>query len=99
MLISRSGRPTPRIKASGIFHRINRQRGAILPFVIALLGVVVLGLAFFFLSFDRLLGSSNEQKTSVESASLTIAGDLSKIVIDDPNYGFVGLSDQAPTGT
>ncbi len=84
-------------------HRINQkklrrvQQGSALILVVAGIMTVV-GLGFFALRFCRILASHQEQKTAIEAAALAAAHDLSKIVIDDPNLGFVSLSDYAPVG-
>ena len=51
------------------------------------------------MTFTGMLGSYQEQRTAIEAASLAAAKDLSAIVIDDPNFGLIGLSDSSPTGT
>jgi hypothetical protein len=78
--------------------QIRQSRGNMMPLVISILVFVVFTLALFFLSFTRMLGSHEEQRTAIESASLAAAHDLGAIVIEDPNFGFLSLSDQAPTG-
>lgn len=69
-----------------------------LPLVISVLVFIVFAIGLFFLSFTRLLGSHEEQRTAIESAALAAAHDLGSIVIEDPNFGFLSLSDQTPTG-
>lgn len=62
-----------------------------------ILGIIVV-LVLFALGYARLLGSSSEQKTSIETAAIAAARDISNIVIDTDEFGFVGLSDSAPNG-
>lgn len=54
---------------------------------------------FFALGYVRLLGSSSEQKTAIEAAALAAARDISKIVLDTPEFGLIGISDSAPKDT
>jgi hypothetical protein len=65
--------------------------------VAALLGIVIT-LLFFALRFTQLLGTHHERASAIEAAALAAAKDLSQEVIEDPNFGFVGLSDGAPIG-
>lgn len=75
------------------------QKGGILPLVVATFITVLFVLAAFLLGVTRLVGSHQEQMTAIESAALVASRDISQIVIEDSNFGFVGLSDRAPTGT
>lgn len=71
--------------------------------VLFLLAAITIGifLTIFMFTFNyvRLIaGSTPEQKTAIEAAALAAAKDLSRIIIEDPNFGFIGLSDGAPVG-
>jgi hypothetical protein len=70
--------------------------------MLAIITAVTVGIiafiAFFSLAYVRFLGSSNEQKTAIESAALAAARDISRIAVNTPEYGWVSLSDSAPTG-
>ena len=46
-----------------------------------------------------MIGSYHEQRSAIEASTLAAAKDLSAIVINDPNFGYIGLSDSAPIGT
>jgi hypothetical protein len=61
-------------------------------------GILTLVLLFA-LAYTRLLGGNQEQRTAIEAASIAAAKDLGRIVINDSNFGYVGLSDAAPVGT
>lgn len=74
------------------------NRGNMLCFVTSVFAGILLVVSFFSLKLTRILGSYWEQRTKIEAASLAVAKDLSRIVIEDPNYGFISLSDYAPTG-
>jgi hypothetical protein len=76
-----------------------RSRGASLVLVIAVFGFAALMIMFFGLKYTGFLGSYHEQKSAIEAAALVAAKDLSAVVIDDPNFGLVGLSDFSPIGT
>lgn len=72
-------------------------RGNTLALVVAFM--VVLGFILLFsIGYVRLLGSNQEQRTAIEGAALAAAKDISRIVIDTPECGYVGLSDAAPVG-
>lgn len=74
-------------------------RGSILFLVTAfVLGIIIL-ICLFAMGYIRLVGTGSEQKTAIEAAALAAARDLSKIVVDTEEFGYVGLSDSAPIGT
>lgn len=60
---------------------------------------IVVAMAIFAISLLRLYGSHAEQKTAIEAAALACARDMSKVVINTPQFGYVGLSDSAPDGS
>ncbi len=74
------------------------DRGNMLVFITASTFIIIGGLAFFALGYVRLLGTNNEQRTAIEAAALSAARDISRIVIDTPEYGWISLSDSAPNG-
>ncbi|HIA50879.1 MAG TPA: hypothetical protein EYN91_02155 [Candidatus Melainabacteria bacterium] len=76
-----------------------RQRGNMIALVGAICGGVLLALLLFALAYTRLLGGNQEQKTAIEAASIAAAKDLGCIVVKDDHFGWVSLSDYAPTGT
>jgi len=77
--------------------RVRGQRGNMIILVLAvLMGILMLLLAFS-LSYVRMLGSNSEQKTAIEAAALAAARDLGRVVIEDPNFGFISISDAAPS--
>lgn len=59
---------------------------------------LLFALAAFILQYGRVLGTNQEQRTAVEAATLAAAGDLSRIVVEDPYFGFISISDAAPVG-
>jgi hypothetical protein len=66
--------------------------------LIAGVGFILIVILLFALGYTRLVGSSQEQKTAIEAASLAAAKELGRIVINDPNFGYISLSDAAPVG-
>lgn len=74
------------------------ERGNTLVLILAITVGLVVALIFFCLNYSRLLGSNAEQKKAIDAAALAAANDLSRIVIDTPEMGYVSLSDQAPVG-
>ncbi len=77
--------------------RLRGQRGNMIILVLAvLMGILMLLLAFS-LSYVRMLGSNSEQKTAIEAAALAAARELGRVVIEDPNFGFISISDAAPS--
>ncbi len=76
-----------------------QQRGNMIALVGAICGGLLLALLLFALAYTRLLGGNQEQKTAIEAASLAAAKDIGRIVIKDDHFGWVSLSDYAPTGT
>lgn len=74
-----------------------RSSGNILVF--GLVAAVPLLMLFLTLLRLQLLGTvAQRSQTAAEAASLAAAADLSKIVVNDPYYGFVALSDYGPYG-
>ncbi len=74
-------------------------RGASLVLSIAIFGGLALMIMLFCLKFTGFMGSYHEQRSAIEAAALAAAKDLSAIVIVDPNFGLIGLSDCSPVGT
>jgi hypothetical protein len=80
-------------------RQTNRSpKGNMLVVIVAVTMGLVVGLIFFCLNYARLLGGNAEQKKAIEAAALAAATDISNIVINTPQCGYVSLSDQAPIG-
>ena len=75
------------------------SKGNMIILIGAITAGIIMVILFFALKYTRILGGYQEQKTAIESACLAAARDLGNIVIQDPYFGFIGLSDSAPTGT
>lgn len=79
--------------------RRNSPGGNTLVLIVAVMAGILTLVLLFALAYTRLLGGNQEQKTAIEAASIAAAKDLGRIVINDSNFGYVGLSDAAPVGT
>ncbi|RTL45957.1 MAG: hypothetical protein EKK48_01045 [Candidatus Melainabacteria bacterium] len=75
-----------------------KEEGNTLVLIAAITMGLIVALIFFCLNYTRLLGSNAEQKKAIDAAALAAAADMSSIVIDTPEMGYVSLSDQAPVG-
>lgn len=73
-----------------------KNSGNMLVFIVCCLGLA-LSLILFGLNYVRFLGSYQEQKSAIDAASMAAAKAMGRIVISDPNFGYVGLSDSAPS--
>jgi len=69
-----------------------------LVLIAAVTGGLVIVLIFFGLNYVRMLGSHQEQDTAAQAAALAAAQDLSRIVVNTQQFGYVSLSDAAPCG-
>lgn len=77
---------------------MRRAGGSMLIFTgVIFLGIIV-AIGLFIFSFTRFLGGHQEQTTAIEGAAIAAAKDLSKIVVDDPDFGFISISDAPPIG-
>ncbi len=57
---------------------------------------LLLVLGFFVVNYNRFQGTVQMQSSAIEAAALTASGDLSRIVYNDPHFGYVALSDHPP---
>lgn len=67
--------------------------------MIAVVTIVLIGVILFVLLYVSMMRSGTEHRTAIESAALAAAKDISRIAIDTPEFGWVSLSTEAPTGT
>jgi hypothetical protein len=86
------------IGTMAISSALRSDRGNMIALLAAITLGLVLVLLIFALRFTRFLGSNQEQRTAIEAAALAAANDISRITIDDPNFGMIALSDFAPVG-
>lgn len=87
------------MKSSSNSAQISRtSSGNTLALIAAISAGILILILLFALSYTRLVGSNQEQRTAVEAAALAAAKDVSRIVINDSNFGYVSISDAAPIG-
>jgi hypothetical protein len=84
---------------SHIAIKRRKKDGSMLVLVGAIILGILLSILFFGLNYTRILGAHDQQRTAIEAAALAAARDLTSIVVEDPNCGFVSLSDVAPVGS
>lgn len=77
--------------------RQDRTRGNTLVLIVAVMAILI-AILLFALGYTRLVGGNAEQRTAIEAASLAAAKEISRIVVNDPNFGYISLSDAAPVG-
>lgn len=58
--------------------------------------MVVLAFGLLYMSMNR---SSSEHRTAIDAAALAAANDISRIVVNTQQFGFVALSTEPPTGS
>jgi len=75
-----------------------RKSGNMLVFTTAVTMAIIVPLLLFTLWYVRTLGSHQEQTTAAQGAALAAADSLGRIVVEDSEFGYVGLSDYAPIG-
>jgi hypothetical protein len=75
------------------------SKGSVLLLVLAVTLGIITAIIIFSISYVRLTGTQSQQKSAIEAAALAAARELSKIVVDTPQFGFIGLSDSAPNGS
>lgn len=64
--------------------------------LVAVSALIIVGVIIFGLSYLNLTRGHMGQKTAAEAAALAAAQDISRIVVDTPEFGFVSLCDFAP---
>ncbi len=75
-----------------------RQSGGnALIFTLAMTGFIGAAIFYFGLSYLRTMGQFNQQTTAIEAAALAASNAISKIVIQDPYWGAISMSDYPPT--
>jgi hypothetical protein len=73
-------------------------RGSMLFLSVCLIAVIVVPLLILICKIGPLSIYTNRAESVVEAASKVAATDLSRIVINDPQFGYVALSNQPPVG-
>lgn len=65
---------------------------------IIILTFVLLPAGFLLNRCGLLLQTQSRYKSDIESVSLLVANDLAKIVVNDPHFGFISISNRPPIG-
>jgi hypothetical protein len=65
---------------------------------IAATAVVALVALGFLILYVSMLRSTSEHKSAIDSAAIAAAKDISRVVIDTPEWGYVSLTSVPPTG-
>src|ERR1700691_3391309 len=76
--------------------RGRNNRGNTLILVLAFI-LLLIPISLFFLQYGRITGANQEQKTAIEGAALSASRDLTRIIVEDPYFGYVSMCDYAPS--
>lgn len=79
-------------------RHLRKPSGNMIVLVSGVTATLVIALIVFFYNYVRLLASQGQSKNAIEAAALAAASDLSRIVVNTPEYGYISLSDEAPIG-
>lgn len=66
--------------------------------LVAVGSIILLGVVLFLVLYLQMLRSGSEQQTAIDSAAIAAAKDISRIVINTEEFGYVGLTTAAPSG-
>src|SRR5579885_362250 len=75
-----------------------RDSGNVLVIVTLSICMIVVPLSLVLIQIGMYLIDRDRAESTVEAACLVAANDLSRIVIDDPHFGYVSLSNYPPVG-
>lgn len=78
-----------------IKNRRNKCGNILILSLAGALGLLLV-LGFFVVNYNRFQGTVQMQTSAIEAAALTASGDLSRVVYNDPYFGYVALSDHPP---
>jgi hypothetical protein len=78
--------------------KIDRETGSMLVLCICVACFILVPLLIVFTQLGSLMLFRSRTQSTVEAACLLAARDASRIIIDDPNFGYVSLSNYPPTG-
>jgi hypothetical protein len=82
-----------------IFTRQQRKsRGSVLALAALTLTFLILPFGLFAYENELLLATQAKYKSQMEAAALLVAGQLSRLVVNDEHFGFVSLSNDPPIG-
>jgi hypothetical protein len=78
--------------------RSRSQRGSLLILYVLLLSLIIFPFVGFLAATACLFLERSTIQPKVDALALIAANDLSKIVVEDPYFGFISLSNYPPTG-
>ncbi|MBX9669291.1 MAG: hypothetical protein K2X93_16825 [Candidatus Obscuribacterales bacterium] len=79
-------------------RQVRQRPGSLLVLIACMLAALLVFVMIPFFNFWKLALARQSQLSVIEAASLAAARDLSEIVIEDPHFGFISLSDHPPIG-
>jgi hypothetical protein len=74
------------------------QRGNMMVLALAITIGLLIAIGLFVFNYTRILGGHEQHSTAIEASSLAAAQAIARVVVEDPNYGFISLSDYPPIG-
>jgi len=78
--------------------RLRTKNGSVLVLAILVLAFLLIPASMLLFRYTLLLTTKACYQQSIESAALLVADQESKIIVNDPHFGFVSLSNQPPIG-
>lgn len=81
-----------------MFKSSRTARGSMIVLIVCIICAIFIPLFVLFTLTAPHMISNDRVKTAVEGAALVAGNDLSRIVINDPNFGYVSLSNYPPVG-
>src|SRR5277367_5798187 len=82
----------------GSRHNPRTKRGGILVLAVIILAFVVMPAGFLLTRCGTMMETRSQYQGDMEAASLLVADRLAKIVVNDPHFGFISLSNRPPIG-
>ena len=79
-------------------NRVRKKHGNITTLVVCVICFVILPAVLLVTQINLYMVDRARTQNVLEAASLLAANDLSRIVLNDPNFGFVSLSNYPPVG-
>lgn len=67
--------------------------------MIAVFAIFLIIVALCLVLYMSMIRSNTEHRTAIESAAIAAAKDISRIIINTPEFGYVGLTTEAPVGS
>jgi hypothetical protein len=78
--------------------RLRSKTGSVLVIIVAVICLIIVPMIIISSRFGMYTVDKGRIQNLVEAAGLLAANDLSRIIINDPNFGYVSLSNYAPIG-